>query len=196
LEHQHACNSQLLASNKALNYLYEHRLINPFTVQKCGLGYDFEDNKWVIPIYSLKEQRLVGFEYRAGNFSQKKVWKEKHTPSCISEVWGARKNENLYITEGFFDSYCLMQILEQYDKLDKSTVYSPSNGVASLTSCITEINFNNFENIYLCLDNDEAGQKVTKELLERYPFMIDKTPKPVKGNDITDLYMEMINEKI
>lgn len=201
LTYQHECNSQLLASSKALNYLYEHRLITRDTVELCGLGYDFEDNKWVIPIYSLKEQRLVGFKYRRGDFTQKGEWCETDTPSTIAMIWGKEKNENLYICEGMLDGYVLTQWM---DYPEHSTIYTPSMGVGSLKNSILEINFNNFENIYLCLDNDKpkwnkktkkwvaAGPANTKELLERYPFMIDKTPKPKLGNDITDLYREMM----
>jgi hypothetical protein len=42
----------------------------------------------------------------------------------------------------------------------------------------------------LLLDNDEAGQKVTVELLKCYPFMEDRTPQPEKGKDLSDLYVE------
>ena len=75
------------------------------------------------------------------------------------------------------------------------TIMTPSSGVSSLIDTIRTLKIADFKNIYLCLDNDEAGQKVVRSLLDTYPFMIDKTPKPSKGKDIADLYKELVYDK-
>ena len=187
--YQDECNNALMASDNALNYLYEHRLINPITVKQAGLGYDFEDNKWVIPVYRHFDMKLVGFEYRGADFTNKQVWKEKDSPSCLCRVWG--KGRELYIVEGMLDGAILAQWMDYPDDI---TIISPTMGVSSLPKVISEIILGNYDNIYLMLDNDESGQKVTKELLSKYD-MIDKTPTGEGIKDITDKYREFMNDR-
>lgn len=188
--YQDECNTALMANNKALNYLYEHRLINPFTVKHCGIGYDFEDNKWVFPTYTL-DHVLKGFEYRTGDFTQKKIWKEKDTPSCLAHIYGKSKNKYLYIVEGFLDAYLFIQSVDYNEDV---TVYTPSNGCGSLKKCISEVNFCNFDKVFLIMDMDEAGQKAAKEVISEYPNIINKelefTPEQIKlgMNDFTDYW--------
>ena len=188
--YQNECNEALMASDKALNYLYEYRLINPFTVKNCGIGYDFDDNKWVFPTYTL-DHILKGFEYRLGDFKQKRVWKEKDTPSCIAHIYGKSKNKYLYIVEGFLDAYLFAQSVDFNEYV---TVFTPSNGCGSLKKCISEINCNNFEQIFLIMDMDEAGQKAAKEVIELYPNIINKQLEFTKeqlaqgNNDFTDYW--------
>ena len=146
--YQDECNTALMANDKALNYLYEHRLINPITVKNCGIGYDFEDNKWVFPTYTL-DHKLKGFEYRLGDFTKKRVWKEKDTPSCLAHIYGKSKNKYLYIVEGFLDAYLFIQSVDYNEDV---TVYTPSNGCGSLKKCISEVNFCNFEKVFLIMD--------------------------------------------
>ena len=188
--YQHECNEALMASDKALNYLYEHKLINPFTVKHCGIGYDFDDNKWVFPTYTI-DNRLKGFEYRLGDFKQKRVWKEKDTPSCLAQIFGKSKNKYLYIVEGFLDAYVFIQSIDYNEDV---TVYTPSNGCGSLKKCISEVNFNNFDKVFLIMDMDEAGQKAAKEVITDYPNIINKeleftTEQKQQGmNDFTDYW--------
>ena len=189
-------NDSLMANNEALNYFFEHRLINPFTIQRCGIGYDSEEPKrakWVFPVIRITDGRLVGFEYRGWDLTSKSVWKEKDTPACMSEVYGKDKNKFLYIVEGFLDAYLFIQSMDYNEDI---TVYTPSNGCGSLKKCISEVNFSNFEKVILIMDMDEAGQKAAAEVLAEYPNIINKelefTPeqKAQGMNDFTDYYRQ------
>ena len=55
---------------------------------------------------------------------------------------------------------------------------------------MSNIQFNKYDNIYLCLDNDKEKEKIikngkpqdvsrqmTKAIIEKYPFIKDRTPK-------------------
>ena len=174
-EYQYLANRELLNDKKLLSYLLENRKIGEEIIEFSGLGYDPTENKWVIPIYSIKYNTLVGFKYRSYDFKDK--WSEKGSPATMMKIKYQEQTENLYICEGEFDSYIMYQILKKYNKLDASSIISPSNGVGTLINCIQEIYFNNYRNIYLCLDNDAAGLQVTQALLMAYPFMQDKTPQ-------------------
>lgn len=195
--YQDECNKALIANDKALNYLYEHRLINPFTVKNCGIGYDngtIDENdkraKWVFPTFTI-DHKLKGFEFRGWDFTNKKVWKAKDTPSCIAHIYGKSKNKYLYIVEGFLDAYLFAQSVDFNEDV---TVFTPSNGCGSLKKCISEINCKNFEQIFLIMDMDEAGQKAAKEVIDEYPNIINKelefTQEQLKqgNNDFTDYW--------
>jgi len=45
-----------------------------------------------------------------------------------------------------------------------------------------------FKNIYICLDNDIAGERYTEKLLKKYPFLISRPP--LVGKDYTDMCKE------
>lgn len=194
---------ELNRSTDALNYLFEQRGLSPFCVIKSGLGYDFVDNKWVFPIRILQDEKLVGFRYRGGDLSNKSVWSESGMPSCLAIIYGNQKAENLYICEGEWDSLAMIEILDKYNKLDNSTIIMPTNGVKTLIKHITDIELNNFKNIYLCLDNDkgkvnkhgkpdDVSWQTTQALLALYPNFIDKTPEDSK--DINDWWKEHKDE--
>lgn len=190
---------KLNKSEKALDYLYKHRKISAISACISKLGYDFVDNKWVFPVTRLQDNRLVGFRYRGGDLTKKTIWSESGTPNCLSIMWGKQQAENLYICEGEWDSLAMMDILDKYNKLDNSTIIIPTNGVKTLLKHITDIELNNFDNVYLCLDNDkgkvnkqgkpdDVSWQTTQELLRLYPKFIDKTPTGCK--DINDWWKE------
>ena len=155
---------------KAREYLKQQRGINTHTISVTGLGIDLYKGKWVIPIYNM-ENNLVGFEYRHKNFKEKKIWRESGSPSCLAQIYGNGKKAIIH--EGFLDSYCTVQML--IDKgVDKDySVFTTSSGVSSTLKVLNELHFSKFDNIYLLLDNDEAGDKATEEIIKKYPFVID-----------------------
>ena len=57
---------------KALEYLYKSRGIGKQAVEDCGIGIDFYEQRWVIPIYDMSVT-LVGFEYRGLDFKNKQI---------------------------------------------------------------------------------------------------------------------------
>ena len=147
--------------------LKEQRGINTSTIEETGLGFDFKARKWVIPIFDMS-CNLVGFEYRLADFKNKKIWREKGTPSCLARVWG--NGSKALIFEGFLDSYCAYQMAKNKDDV---SIFSTSAGVSSLTKVISQLQFNKYESITLILDNDEPADKVTKEIIEKFPFIKD-----------------------
>jgi len=174
---------------KALNYLYKKRKINPITVKKVGLGYDFAVDKWVIPIYSRNE--IVGFEYRSGNFDEKRIWREKDTPRCLAWVWGKPKNKTCIVMEGFLDAYCMLQMASDSKKEEEVTIVTCSNGVNGTLEAIKDLRYNNFEEILLCLDNDEAGDTMTEKVIKEFPFIKDHR-KFLKDNNVKDANEYMV----
>ena len=171
----------------AREYLEAQTGINKDTIEISGLGLDFFKNKWVFPIFDMSAN-LVGFEYRYKDLKQKKIWRQQGTPKCMAIVYGCGKN--LYICEGYKDSYLMIQILKHHNMLDDATIVTSSNGVAGTLNVISNIQFSKYDNIYLCLDNDkikekiikngkpqDASRQMTKAIIEKFPFIKDRTPK-------------------
>ena len=131
---------------------------------------------------------LVGFEYRYKDLKQKKIWRQQGTPKCMALVYGSGKN--IYCGEGYKDCYILIQILKHHNMLDDATIVTSSNGVSHTLDVMSNIQFSKYDNIYLCLDNDKIKEKIikngkpqdvsrqmTKAIIEKYPFIKDRTPK-------------------
>ena len=178
-------NDYLLEHTDLLDLLYEKRGIDKQTVIDCGIGYDDTEEHWVIPIFSLKyDCKIMGFEYRRKNFDKypngSKVRREKGYVTDICQVWGRKKAKTLIISEGFWDAYSLHQYLRDRGD-DDHTIYSCSNGVTSLVNVMNRITFANFGEVKLILDTDDAGSKVTDEIIDRYNFIKDKRGFLFKG---------------
>ena len=173
---------------KARAYLKEQRGINTSTIEQTGLGFDFKARKWVIPIFDMS-CNLTGFEYRLADFKNKKIWREKGTPSCLARVWG--NGSKALIFEGFLDSYCAYQMAKNKDDV---SIFSTSAGVSSLTKVISQLQFNKYESITLILDNDEPADKVTKEIIEKFPFIKDGRGFLVANNckDVNQYMLEKV----
>lgn len=180
-------NDYLLNNDELLKFLYKKRGIDRDTVNDCCIGYDDTEEHWVIPIFSLKySDYIMGFEYRRKEFdkypsSGSKVRREKGYITDICPVYGKAKAKTLIICEGFWDSYALHQYLRNTGKSDY-TIYSCSNGVTSLVNVMNRIKFFNFNEIKLILDTDDAGSKVTDEIINKFPFIQDKRGFLFKNN--------------
>lgn len=163
-------NEYLLSNDKALAYLQKTRGINKDTVEKVSMGFDKDNNKWVIPIFA--DDLIIGFEYRAADFEYKKIWRKKDTKRCLAIIYGKEKVDTLYLVEGFLKGYVLLQYLLEKGITD-FRICSCSHGVSSLYNCISEIKFSNFNKIKLMLDADKAGDEATEKILNKYPFFVD-----------------------
>ena len=199
IEYMWIANDLLLKNQELLDFLYEKRGIDRQTVFDCGIGFDDTENHWVIPIFSLTyDAMIMGFEYRLKHFGKyangSKVRREKGYITDICKVWGRDKAKTLIIAEGFWDAYCLHQYLRNLGD-DDHTIYSCSNGVTSLVNVMNRICFANFNEVKLILDTDEAGSKVTNEIINRYPFIQDKREFLFKG-DYKDVNEWLLKEVV
>lgn len=176
---------ELLEARPIVEWLYEKHGINEQTIRDCGIGLDADKNAVCFPIYSINHDTIVGFEYRLIG-EKKQIWRTKDTPACLAEIWGRRAAPNIIICEGFKDAYCLKQMLELQNKAGDYYIITPANGVADIINNLPIIDFSKYKTSYLLLDNDEAGDKATAEILEEYPFFIDKR-NFLKKNNIEDV---------
>ena len=181
---------ELLEAEPVIEWLYNKHCINKKTIEDCGIGLDADKNAICFPIFSIShEQMLVGFEYRLIG-EKKQIWRTKDAPACLASIWGRTAAPNIIICEGYKDAYCLKQMLELQNKAGDYYILTPANGVADIKNHLPLIDFSQYKTCYLLLDNDEAGDKITAEILEEYPFFIDKRGFLKKNNveDVADYW--------
>ena len=203
IEYMGITNDYLVNNDEILKLLYKKRGIDKQTVIDCGIGYDDTEEHWVIPIFSLKyRDYIMGFEYRRKEFdkypsSGSKVRREKGYITDICPVYGnIDKAKTLIISEGFWDSYVLHQYLRNKGYKDDYTIFSCSNGVTSLVNVMNRIKFFNFNEVKLILDTDEAGNKVTDEIINKFPFIQDKRGFLFKSGckDVNEWYLKQLDK--
>ena len=150
----------------ALEYLYKSRGIGKQAVEECGIGVDFFEKRWVIPIYDMTST-LVGFEFRGLDFKNKQIKKEVGTPTCLAMIYGALNSKQAIVVEGLLDGIVLSQLAKD------SLILSCSNGVQGTLKCLSQLQFNKYDEIKLILDADNAGSAETEKIITQYPFIKD-----------------------
>lgn len=191
LEYLLLAQEKLMFNRELLKYIKDKRGLTEKTLDLCGIGFDDTENCFTIPIFSLKHDCITDFELR--QHGEKKIRRIGGGCATIAKICGLNKAKTLYIVEGFIDGMTLMQwLLDKYQK--DFTIYSCSNGVSSLINCLNEINFSNFDEIKLILDNDEAGDEATDKIIEKYPFIKDsrKFLKDSGLKDINEFYVKKV----
>ncbi len=168
--YQNQTNKDLLSNTEALKYLFKARGITKDTVSLCGIGLDKSKNKWCLPVYS--DEGIIGFEFRAYDFSQKKIWKENGTYSCLANInKKTPQTEILIILEGFWDSYCFYQHLKEQKQSEHYHILTPSNGVGSVLNCLSDANLEQYKKVVLYLDSDAKGIQAMNEAKAKYSFI-------------------------
>lgn len=191
------CNEALLNSSIRLHSLHAKRGITEITAKAVKLGIDKNKHRWVIPTfqYSTKKSNVIlGFEYRPLNFSKDGLTREKGAPTGLAMINSyTPKTEALAIVEGYFDSYALWQYLKECGYVQYYHIVTPSNGINSLLKHMPQVDFGKYKKYYLYLDNDEAGQAMSKKILEKYPMF-----EPITMNcgckDFNEHYIKCIKQ--
>lgn len=190
-------NEELLDSASYLEGLKNIRGLSKETIKMVKLGLDSERKLWVLPNfqYSTKDERKIfSFEYRLGKFSDKKIKREPNTPTGLVMINSyTSETEALVMVEGLMDGYVLLQYLNEKQQSAYYHIVTPSNGVATALQQASEIEFYKYKKFYLYLDNDEAGNKATTEILQQYPmFEVMKTNCQCK--DFNEHYLKCIKK--
>jgi len=139
--------------NKELFDYFKNRGISEETVKTYRIGR--KDNRIMIPFY--KDNKLIFVEYRG--IKEKTFSKEK---GCQPILFGQDLIDTSYliITEGNIDAMSL------YEYNLKGV--SVPNGVSDLNWIEHDWDFlEKFDTIYLCFDNDHAGQSAVDKIVDR-----------------------------
>lgn len=156
------------------NYVFlGHRSISPKTFQKynvmtrtvndipqtVGFIYPNVDGKLDESLPKVKLRALDKKEFKAKNFSGSKGLFGQN-------IFDPGSKESLTIVEGEFDALAAYEMLH-----GKSAVVSVQSASTAYRDCETNYDYiNSFNKIILCFDNDEPGQKASKEVSSLFDF--------------------------
>lgn len=190
----YSANLNLLNQKEKLNFLYKKRGLTIDTVKRVKIGID-ANGTWRIPTFKYSTDpklTVVGFEYRPRDLSKNGLFREKGTLSCLANIneYG-EKTEAIVVVEGYFDGYVLLQFLTEKGQDKYYHITTPSNGVNSLFKFVSKIEFDKYKKFYLFLDNDKAGIKMTKDIIEKYP-MFKPIILPCGCKDFNQHYLECL----
>ena len=97
-----------------------------------------------------------------------------------------KEAEILYVVEGIKDAYNLCQF---FGENKNYAVICGSNGVSATLQALEDMDLKKYKRVALLLDNDNAGDEMTKKVLEKYPNIVDCRSMLGEYKDITDYIM-------
>lgn len=133
----------------------------------------------IFPVINYHSE-IVGIEARA--IGEKKIRHTKDLPNCLSFV--TRGFNKLVICEGFKDAFTFHLL---YPHIGRD-IATPSNGVGTLMQALESIDINSYEEIILVLDNDKAGDDMTRKVLSEFDSRFKDGRKVLRGKkDVWEL---------
>lgn len=202
---------ELQATPNAQKQLLDKRGIKKEIAGSLGIGIDLEKHCFVFPIFSYSTNEninIIGFEYRPSilpnAIKEKRTPQEQEAKKKISRKKGSISglaminakthwNNNLAIVEGFLDGYALYQHLTEIGQIENYHIVTPSNGIGVLKNQLKEIDFNNYIDVYLYVDNDEKSKLIVAEILKEYPEIIQISLDCCK--DFNEHYLKCIKAR-
>lgn len=179
------CMIDLMKRKDVMRAMFEKHTILPKTAIDCNIGYDPNKDMLVFPSRAIGTDPTKshisdlipnGAEYREYT-GDKKVRRISSYEPKICCVYGGDFTMEAIICEGYKDAYNLLQILKITDleRLGYTAIFTVQNGTGSINTnqCLQKSNWNRFDNVYLLMDNDSAGDKAIQTAKELFPNMID-----------------------
>lgn len=166
-----------IGSNKAISDYLASRKISPFIAEQfCEEIY-----------FKLDEKRFFGVGNKNSNgwSIRNKYWK-----GCTAQgisFYGDVKDEHfstLSVFEGIFD---MMSLVQMNSYSGKASCLIALNSLANIQEAIPY--FNAFESVDLFLDRDDAGMKITQDLIKSMPNCKDKSSLYTDYKDLNDMLM-------
>jgi DNA primase len=183
-------NTNELFDINSLGKLYElnsYRQFDSEILAKHNVKYSDELKKIVIPIY--EEEQMIGVTMRTTNNTEPK-W--KHLPK------GIKTNQLLYNIDNIIEGEPIILVEGPWDVINME-MYEFKNSVCTFGCHLSKEQYMKLfkitTEIVILYDNDSAGEKGTKQIIDNYKNMFNiyiPTTKP--KTDIGDCTLEELNE--
>lgn len=143
---------------------YPHRGISRITMEHYNVLAKFVEEKpvevgFIYPNKAVKVRRL----------DEKKFYSSgpmRDAPLFGQDKFDPGSKKSVTITEGEYDSLAVFEMTR-----GNTAAVSVKSSSSARTDCIKSRDYlNSFDKIYLCLDNDEPGQRATREIAGLFDF--------------------------
>ena len=194
--------SNLLNNNKMLELVKENTGLTNETIKECKIGYDVENDVFLIPMIAL-DNTVTGYEIRTPEnhkgkfkFISKTKGYANNPEKCLSKINNPSNPQNAFICAGYKDGYAVYEYLKRFNLQDFYQILTNTNGEGNTAKALKpHIDYlKQFERIIICMDNDIPGRKAYKKIEQEIPlvfhsFNLGKLNGIIAYiNDFADLY--------
>lgn len=194
--------SNLLNNNKMLELVKENTGLTEETIKECKIGYDAENDVFLIPMIAL-DNTVTGYEIRTPEnhkgkfkFISKTKGYADNPEKCLSKINNPSNPQNAFICAGYKDGYAVYEYLKRFNLQDFYQILTNTNGEGNTAKALKpHIDYlKQFERIIICMDNDIPGRKAAKKIEQEIPLVFHSfNLGKLNGisayiNDFTDLY--------
>ena len=195
-------NADLLKNKDRLKLVKENIGITDETIKECSIGYDKENDVYMLPMTAL-DGIITGYEIRVPENNKGKfkfLTKTKgyaDTPEkCLSKINNPENPKNALICAGYKDGYAAYDYLKKFNLQDSYQILTNSNGEGNTAKVLKpHIEYlSKFEKIIICMDNDSPGKKAAQKIEQEIPLVFHTLNLgKLNGircyiNDFTDLH--------
>lgn len=194
--------SNLLNNNKMLELVKENTGLTEETIKECKIGYDVENDVFLIPMIAL-DNTVTGYEIRTPEnhkgkfkFISKTKGYADNPEKCLSKINNPSNHKNAFICAGYKDGHTVYEYLKMFNLQDFYQILTNTNGEGNTAKALKpHIDYlKQFEKIIICMDNDIPGRKAAKKIEQEIPLVFHSfNLGKLNGisayiNDFTDLY--------
>lgn len=202
--------SNLLKNKEMLELIKENVGLSEDTIKECQIGYDKENNVFLLPMIALDES-ITGFEIRVPEnnkgkfkFLSKTKGFADNPEKCLSKINNPKNANNAIICAGYKDGYAVYQHLKDIGEENNWQILTNSNGEGNTAKALKpHVKYlEMFEKKALCMDNDIAGRKAVQKIEQEIPIVFHNLNLArLNGineyvNDFTDLHKYIQQNKI
>ena len=173
-------NLQALDSPRAMRY-FSGRKITEASVKKFSLGYSDKNDMVTIPV-TAPDGMMIGFVGRSVEGKEFKNTNGLPKSKTLFNLHRVKASREVYVVESSFDVI----------RLDQVGLPSVATLGANVSNKQIELLRQNFNDIYVIADNDEAGGGMANRISERLPGRVSVIQLEKKYKDIGDMDDESI----
>lgn len=202
--------SNLLKNKKMLELVMNETGLSEEVIKECKIGYVEENKMFTFPMIALDDS-ITGLEFRAVEnhkgkfkFECKSKGFAENIEKCLSKINSPNEAKKAIICAGYKDGYAVYQYLKDISQENEYQILTNSNGEPNTARALEpHLDYlEKFEQVILCLDNDNAGKKAVEKVEQTIPITFfnlnlgNLVEINEYINDFNDLYKYLKNKNI
>ena len=202
--------SNLLKNKKMLELVMNETSLSEEVIKECKIGFVEDNQMFTLPMIALDDS-ITGLEFRIAENHKGKfkfVCKTKgyaeNIEKCLSKINNPIEPKKAIICAGYKDGYAIYQYLKDTKQENEYQILTNTNGEPNTARALKpHLEYlEKFEQVILCLDNDNAGKKAVEKVEQSIPItFFNLNLGNLVGineyiNDFNDLYKYLKNKNI